>query len=197
MHPYAVLMAGIVCLMVTSSRPASAGLLDQVASGKFYACDTDQFLGNAFLYERVSDEGVKEVDVAIRIREPNDVLSEGRHGVHIHEVADCAQTCAAAGGHFDPGPDGNSSPDGNHPFHLGDLVNIQIDDSGRGFLHSTTSRVTLSPGPLTVFDANGSALIIHTDADTYCPNGPVAGCAGGARAACAIIERPSLTERSR
>ena len=125
------------------------------------------------------------------------VLSEGRHGVHIHEVGDCAQTCAAAGGHFDPGPDGNSSPDGNHPFHLGDLVNIQIDDSGRGSLRSTTSRVTLSPGPLTVFDDDGSACHhSHRREDTYCPNGPVAGCAGGARAACGIIERPTFGEDS-
>ena len=188
MRPYAVLIGGVVCLMV--SGPASADLLDQVASAKIHACDTNQFLGVAFLYERDSDEGVKEVDVTIRIREGNNVLSEGRHGVHIHEVADCTQTCAAAAGHFDPGPDGNSSPDGNHPFHLGDLVNIQIADNGLGSLHSTTSRVTLSPGPLSVFDADGSAVIIHTGEDTYCPNGPVAGCAGGARAACGIIERP-------
>ena len=130
MRPYAVLIGGVVCLMV--SGPASADLLDQVASAKIHACDTNQFLGVAFLYERDSDEGVKEVDVTIRIREGNNVLSEGRHGVHIHEVADCTQTCAAAAGHFDPGPDGNSSPDGTHPFHLGDLVNIQIADNGLG-----------------------------------------------------------------
>ena len=85
-----------------ASGPAGAGLLDQVALAKIHACDTNQVLGVAFLYERDSDEGVKEVDVAIRIREQNEVLSEGRHAVHIHEVGDCAQTCAAAGGHFDP-----------------------------------------------------------------------------------------------
>jgi Cu-Zn family superoxide dismutase len=180
-----------------ASGPAGAGLLDQVALAKIHACDTNQVLGVAFLYERDSDEGVKEVDVAIRIREQNEVLSEGRHAVHIHEVGDCAQTCAAAGGHFDPGPDGNPSPDGNHPFHLGDLINIQIAGDGLGSLRSTTSRVTLSPGPLSVFDGDGSAVIIHTSEDTYCPNGPVAGCAGGARAACGIIERPTFGEDSR
>ena len=162
--------------------------------GEVRTCDSDQSVGVAFLYEQDSDEGVKEVDVAIRIREDNDILSEGRHAVHIHEVGNCAESCAAAGGHFDPGPNGNPNPDGNHPFHLGDLVNIQIADDGRGSLHSTTSRVTLSPGPLSVFDANGSAIIIHTGADTYCPNGPVTGCAGGARAACGVIERPNFGE---
>jgi Cu/Zn superoxide dismutase len=31
-------------------------------------------------------------------------------------------------------------------------------------------------------------VIIHVNPDTYCPQGPVAGCAGGARAACGVIE---------
>ena len=194
MRPCAILIGGIVCLMVSSTGPASADLLDQVAQATIRACDTNQFLGVAFLHERDSDEGVKEVDVTIRIRERNKVLSEGRHGVHIHEMGDCTLACAAAGGHFDPGPAGDPSPDGNHPFHLGDLVNIEIAGSGLGSLHTTTSRVTLSPGPLSVFDADGSAFIIHTGADTYCPNGPVAGCAGGARAACGIIERRTSGE---
>jgi len=81
-----------------------------------------------------------------------------------------------------------SSPDGNHPFHSGDLINIEVRN-GQGIMQTTTSRVTLSDGPLTLFDADGSALIIHVDPDTYCPEGEAKGCAGGARAACGIIER--------
>ena len=189
MRPFAVLIGGCACLLVASTGPAGAGELDRVAQATIRACDTHRLLGYAFLHERPSREGVKEVDVAINIGERNTALSEGRHGVHIHEVGNCAALCAAAGGHFDPGPNGNPSPDGNHPFHLGDLVNIEIAQSGRGFLRTTTSRVTLSPGPLSVFDADGSAVVVHTGLDTYCPNGPVAGCAGGARAACGVIER--------
>jgi Cu-Zn family superoxide dismutase len=181
----------MVCLVVSSTGPVSAAELDQLARARatIRACGTNQALGVASLHERASDEGVKEVDVTVRIRERNTVLSEGSHGVHIHEVGNCTSSCAAAGGHFDPGPNGNPSPDGNHPFHLGDLINIEIDSNGRGSMRTTTSRVTLSPGPLSVFDANGSAFIIHIGADTYCPNGPVTGCAGGARAACGIIEQ--------
>ena len=132
--------------------------------------------------ERRSDEGIKLVDVSLFVRG----LPDGDHAVHIHEVASCTP-CGAAGGHFDPGPNGNSDPDANHPFHMGDLVNLEVRH-GHGTLHTTTNRITLSPGPLSVFDANGSAFIIHVAPDTYCPNGPVAGCAGGARAACGIIE---------
>jgi Cu-Zn family superoxide dismutase len=136
------------------------------------------------LQERPSAEGVKVVDVFVEISRG---LSPGTHAVHIHETGQC-EPCAAAGGHFDPGPNGNPSPDGNHPFHTGDLMNIVIDDRGRGTLLTTTSRMTLSSGPLSVFDRDGSALIVHVGPDTYCPDGPVTGCAGGARAACGVIE---------
>jgi Cu-Zn family superoxide dismutase len=109
------------------------------------------------------------------------------HAVHIHETGNCSP-CSGAKGHFDPGPASKSSPDGNHPFHSGDLVNVEVRD-GVGSMYTTTSRITLSPGPLSLFDGDGSAFIIHVDPDTYCPEGEVKGCAGGARAACGIIEK--------
>ncbi|MYJ74756.1 MAG: hypothetical protein F4089_06470, partial [Gammaproteobacteria bacterium] len=96
-------------------------------------------------------------------------------------------------------PNSKTSPDGNHPSHAGDLVNIDITDMtgdvtdddgnplGSGRLQTLTTRVTLSDGPLSLFDADGSAFIIHVDPDSYCPGGEEAGCAGGARAACGVI----------
>jgi Cu-Zn family superoxide dismutase len=145
-------------------------------------CDNSAVSGTAELIERPSGEGVKLVDVTIRVKG----LKPGKHAVHIHETGTCTP-CGAAKGHFDPGPHGFSSPDGNHPFHSGDLINVDVKADGIGYLHTSTTRVTLSPGPLSLFDADGSAIIIHTDPDTYCPQGDVKGCAGGARAACGII----------
>jgi len=142
-------------------------------------------IGQAFLSERRSAEGVKVVDVVVQVSRG---LPPGRHAVHIHETGDCTP-CDAAGGHFDPGPNSNPSPDGNHPFHSGDLINLDINRNGAGVLFTTTSRVRLSTGRLSLFDEDGSAFIIHVDPDTYCPNGAVPGCAGGARAACGIIRR--------
>lgn len=140
-------------------------------------------IGSVFLRERPSSEGVKLVDLLVRVRRG---LEAGQHALHIHETGECSP-CSAAKGHFDPGPNSNSSPDGNHPFHAGDLINLTVDDSGQGNLLTTTSRVTLSEGPLSVFDEDGSAFIVHVDPDTYCPDGEEAGCAGGARAACGVI----------
>ncbi len=153
------------------------------ASADIISCDPGiDVVGRAYLKERPSREGVKVVDVFMRVKG----LSPGRHAVHIHEVGSCTP-CGEAAGHFDPGPNSNSNPDGNHPFHSGDLINIRVNRHGRGYMRTRTSRITLSPGPLSLFDENGSAFIIHVNEDSYCPDGVVAGCAGGARAACGII----------
>lgn len=141
-------------------------------------------LGSVFLREQPSSEGVKLVDLLVRVRRG---MEAKQHAIHIHETGMCIP-CSAANGHFDPGPNSNSSPDGNHPYHAGDLTNLTIGDEGYGHLMTVTSRVTLSEGPLSVFDEDGSAVIVHVDPDTYCPDGEAAGCAGGARAACGVIQ---------
>ena len=155
------------------------------AKANIRSCNVGEHIrGKAVLREQRSDQGVKEVSVTMFLR--GEDLPDGEHGVHIHEAASC-EPCGEAGGHFDPGPNSNSSPDGNHPFHSGDLVNIDVNH-GVGVLHTTTTRVTLSDGPLSVFDENGSAFIVHINSDTFCPNGEEAGCAGGGRLACGIIQ---------
>ncbi len=127
------------------------------------------------------------VEVVARIGGPRTVLTPGAHGMHIHETARCdSPGFLTANGHFDPGPNGNSSPDANHPFHMGDLPNLIVKENGRGFLKHTTSRITLSPGPLSVFDADGSAVIVHLNPDRGITG--VAGASGGPRIACGIIE---------
>lgn len=150
-------------------------------------CKDDDIIGTAMLKQHPSDEGIKQVDVSMVVRG----LSDGKHAVHIHETATC-KPCTAAGGHHDPGPYGKSTPDApdfNHPFHAGDLINIDVNN-GLGVMNTTTSRITLSEGRLSIFDHDGSAFIIHTNKDTYCDKKDELekGCAGGARDACGIIK---------
>lgn len=165
---------------------ASSEINEVAARADIRSCDDRRSsVGLAYLRERPSNEGVKEVDVMLRVWGG---ILPGSHAVHIHETADC-QPCSAAGGHFDPGPNSNTNPDGNHPFHSGDLINLKVNEAGRGLLAAVTSRVSLSEGPLSLFDEDGSAFIIHFQPDSYCPEGVVAGCAGGARAACGVIVR--------
>jgi Cu/Zn superoxide dismutase len=71
-----------------------------------------------------------------------------------------------AGSHLDLGPAGSNLPvDANHPYHTGDIPNLIVSSLGNGFLTHISSRITLSPGPLSIFDANGSAVIVHLNPD--------------------------------
>jgi len=116
-------------------------------------------------------------------------LTPGLHGIHLHETGKCEPDFAAAGGHFDPGPASNPDPDANHPYHMGDLPQLEVDEEGRGTLHAVTTRVTLSPGPLSLFDADGSAIILHAGPDPGRTGPPKSGVSGGARVACGVIQR--------
>ena len=125
------------------------------AEAAIVGCSDPAIQGRLKLTERPSDQGIKEVKVQLEVVG----LAPGMHGVQIHETGIC-QPCSAAGGHFDPGPAGSVSPDGNHPFHAGDLPNLRVrnPDKKAKLKKFTTSRFTLSPGPLSLFDANGAAV---------------------------------------
>lgn len=116
-------------------------------------------------------------------------LTPGRHGVHLHAVGKCEPDFTAAGGHFDPGPAGNTDPDANHPFHMGDIPNLEVDAKGRGEMKVMTSRVTLSDGPLSVFDADGTAIIIHGNEDQGITGASKSGVSGGPRVACGVLTK--------
>lgn len=133
---------------------------------------------------------VPGVEIEARITGKVGDLTPGPHGFHIHENAKggCVPPYTSAGGHFDPGPAGNPDPDANHPYHLGDIPNLVVDDKGVGALEATTSRVTLSPGPLSLFDADGSVVIVHAKPDQGITGPPKSGVSGGPRIACGVIE---------
>ena len=181
----AIRTAALALTIATPAHAGDDGPRERIrrAAADMIGCSSDAAIsGRATLWERPSNEGVKTVEIRLHVRG----LTPGKHAVHIHETAACVP-CGAAKGHFDPGPVGMTNPDGNHPFHSGDLVNIRVKDNGHGYLRTRTTRITLSEGPLSLFDRDGSAFIIHVRPDTYCPEGVEAGCAGGARVACGII----------
>jgi Cu-Zn family superoxide dismutase len=184
-----VVAATMICL------PALAGADSHglTAMAEIKGCTDPGISGTAKLVEKTSAEGIKEVTVKMKV----EGLSDGKHAVHIHETGVC-EPCGAAKGHHDPGPFGQTRPDSagdevpaadiNHPYHMGDLINIEVKN-GKGEMVHTTNRVTLSPGRLSILDGDGSAFIIHTNPDTYCDEEAdlKKGCAGGARDACGII----------
>jgi Cu-Zn family superoxide dismutase len=114
-------------------------------------------------------------------------LTPGKHGVHLHAVGKCEPDFTAAGGHFDPGPASNTDPDANHPFHMGDVPNLVVGPDGKGAMKIMTTRVTLSEGPLSVFDEDGTAIIIHGNEDKGTTGAPKSGVSGGPRVACGVL----------
>jgi len=129
------------------------------------------------------------VKVVLELSGDPQKLKPGLHAVHIHEKADCSGGFKCAGGHFDPGPAGNSDPDVNHPFHAGDLPNIEIGADGKGRLEAVTSRVTLSEGPLCILSGEGTSLMVHGNPDPYKGGEHGSGVSGGPRIACGIIKK--------
>lgn len=93
-------------------------------------------------------------------------LTPGEHGVHFHAVGTCtAPAFASAGGHFNP--DSTKHHGLNNPAgpHAGDLPNIMVDSAGNADYTAVTTTVSLTPGTRSLFDADGSALVIHATKD--------------------------------
>ena len=112
-------------------------------------------------------------------------LPPGGHGFHIHAVGLCSPDFSAAGSHFGPGEESHGflySTD----MHAGDLPNVYANADGTVRADVFTADVTLAPDDdRSLFDSDGSAIIIHENPDDY---GEDAGTAGS-RIACGVIKR--------
>lgn len=112
-------------------------------------------------------------------------LPAGTHAFHVHAVGKCEPPFTSAGGHFNPAgkKHGITVPEGHH---AGDMPNIHVPESGELTIEVVNAAVTLEKGkPGSVFDSDGSAIVIHEGADDY--KSDPAG-AAGKRIACGVIQ---------
>jgi Cu-Zn family superoxide dismutase len=135
----------------------------------------------------VGQATLTEVSGGVRIVIEARGLPRGEKGVHVHAVGTCDPPgFTSAGGHFNPRntQHGLLNPAGPH---AGDLPNITIVADGTGRLETFTDRLTLVTGDLSVFDTDGSAVVIHGAPDDFRtdPTGN-----SGARIACGTIVKP-------
>ncbi len=116
-------------------------------------------------------------------------MPPGSHGIHFHAVGSCESTSAgafaAAGGHFNPlgrqhGLDNPAGP------HGGDAPNFTVNADGTGRASFTTDRISLTDGSTSLFDADGSAIVIHAAADDQISQ-PAGN--SGARIACGVVRK--------
>jgi Cu-Zn family superoxide dismutase len=157
----------------TSNRIAAATAVIRDASGAER--------GSADIWQ--DRDNIVHVDVQVSGMPP------GPHGIHFHEVGRCdtsgTTAFATAGAHYNPlgrqhGLDNSAGP------HAGDAPNFTVAADGTGRATFTTDRISLTEGSTSLFDSDGSSIVIHAAADDQIsqPSGN-----SGGRIACGVVER--------
>ena len=119
-------------------------------------------------------------------------LAPGGHAFIIHEVGACTPDFNAAGDHFNPTGSEHGFIHSNWRggedagAHGGDLPNIYAASDGHARADFFTVGITLDSGlEHSVFDADGSAIIVHERPDAYGEEESDT----GSRLACGVIRR--------
>ena len=117
-------------------------------------------------------------------------IPPGAHAFVIHEVGACTPDFDAAGDHFNPtGAEHGFIHSAWKPAeaagaHGGDLPNVYAASDGSVRADFFSVGITLDTGPAhSVFDADGSAIIVHERPDSYGESEPDT----GSRLACGVI----------
>jgi len=169
-----IILAGAFALVATQAFAQESG---QTAKASF-ADQSGKALGTAQITQ--TEKGVL-IDLDLK------GLPPGQHGFHIHQTGKCdgAAKLTSAGGHFSVSGQEHGYHSGKGP-HAGDLPNLIVPESGELKQQIFTPGVTLGSGDNSLFDSDGSAIVIHAKADDY--RSQPAGDSGD-RIACAVIEK--------
>ena len=169
----ATMTAGCASTGGSSNRVASATATIRNAAGE----------------ERGTAQMWQDRDNVVHVEVTVTGLPSGAHGIHFHAVGECTATgstaFASAGAHYNPlgrqhGLDNAAGP------HAGDAPNFTVGSDGTARHSFTTDRVSLTAGSTTLFDADGSSIVIHATGDDQISQ--PAGNSGG-RIACGVVRR--------
>lgn len=176
--PLTAALAG--CVSVTSTDHSEAPR--RAAMGDF---------GEATLINasgvRVGRAVLTQGPAGLLIRIEAEGLTPGWHGVHIHAMGECAAPFTSAGAHVNHGepkaPHGLLNAGGPDD---GDLPNIFADATGqiRAEVFTTRARIAAEGPGQWLWDEDGSALVIHANADDHVSQ-PIGG--AGDRVACGVV----------
>lgn len=137
--------------------------------------------------QRGTAEMWQDLDKVVHVNVQLSGLPPGPHGIHFHAVGTCdpSGAFASAGVHYNPlgrrhGLDNPAGP------HAGDAPNFTVGSDGIGRASFTTDRISLTDGSTTLFDSDGSSIVVHAAADDQIsqPSGN-----SGARIACGVVKR--------
>jgi Cu-Zn family superoxide dismutase len=135
--------------------------------------------------EATLSETPNGVLIRINLRQKPEGIAPGPHAIHIHDTGKCEPPFKSAGDHFNPmnKKHGFFGKDGKH---IGDLPNIHVPENAALIVEFLVPQLSLGGGKTSVFDSDGSALVIHQGADDY-ETDPAGN--SGDRVSCGVIER--------
>jgi Cu-Zn family superoxide dismutase len=176
---------GILCLSVALFATGSTAMGQATPTGETIEAPIVNAGGETVGTLHVSES---DTGVTFSVILNAGALAPGEHGIHIHETGSCdsagEMAFELAGDHFNPTETHHGAP-GAEMSHAGDLGNLTTAEDGSADFTISTERLTLAPGEATsLADADGSALLIHSEADdlTTDPSGE-----SGDRVLCSVV----------
>ncbi len=184
--------------MIEEGQEAASQIADQAEAAVADAVDAVQGDGPTEARATLIDRNRDTVGEARFQQGPEGVLitiemdglpdsATGWHGAHLHMIGDCSNAdFTSSGGHINPSgrAHGLLNPDG--PDNA-DLPNLYVHSDGTMRAQVFTTQVSLDGrmGVPTLFDEDGSALVMHDNPDDHMTQ-PIGG--AGARHVCGVIE---------
>jgi superoxide dismutase, Cu-Zn family len=135
---------------------------------------------------------LREIKDGVVLRVNVEGLPQGLHAIHIHSVAKCeGPAFTSAGPHFNPidKKHGLKNPAGPH---AGDLPDMYVVKNGKGTYEVLMDSITLGSGDTSIFDTDGSSIVIHLTADDNITD-PAGN--SGDRIACGVITKAAAKQR--
>lgn len=136
--------------------------------------------------ERIGTATLRKAEGGVKIDLTVAQLPPGTHALHVHAMGRCeVPDFKSAGPHFNPEgkKHGTQNPEGPH---AGDLPSLEVGADGRVKTSVFATNVSLDEGINSLFQPNGTALVIHEKADDNVTD--PAGNAGG-RIACGVVQK--------
>jgi len=190
MRPTA-LAASFACLALAASLSACISVTDNSYGGPTPARAIVGDFGQATLIDgtgaTVGRAVLTQGATGLLIRVEASGLTPGWHGMHIHATGECAAPFTSAGAHIN-----HTEPKTPHGLlnargpDDGDLPNIWVGADGKtnAEVFTTKARIAAEGPGQWLWDADGSALVIHANADDHSTQ-PIGG--AGDRVVCGVM----------
>ncbi|XUU61649.1 superoxide dismutase family protein [Erythrobacter sp. HA6-11] len=183
-HPFATVSLLFVLGACGTADPDGAPAADDTVSAT-------RVVGTAALNDRagnlVGNVTLSEENGQLLLDFEGQDLPSGTSGFHLHTTGLCeSPDFTSAGGHLNPA-DNEHGADNPAGKHLGDLPNLVINVDGTASASLTVSKRS-KEALAAIFDEDGTAVMIHADADDYAtdPTGNA-----GSRIACGVLQKAS------